>query len=107
MSSFPGDTAAPRRDIRNTALALPGLGLAKGTSGNVSERVKSVFLVTCSSAQDDAHTVRTIMTMDFNGCDRGDTLPSSDWRRIWWNNICPCAPWVNQSLSMTRKRPKF
>jgi len=80
LSSFPGDTAELRRNIIETARALPRLGLTKGTSGNVSARIKSGFLVTPSGVPYDALTEDKIVALDMNGCYRGDTLPSSEWR---------------------------
>lgn len=80
MSSHSGDTAELRRDIIETARALPRLGLTKGTSGNVSARTNSGFLVTPSGTPYEALTEEMIVAVDLNGCYRGDILPSSEWR---------------------------
>lgn len=80
MLSTPDDTADLRRDVIETARALPRLGLTKGTSGNVSARTKSGFLVTPSGIPYDALTEDKIVALDFDGCYRGDILPSSEWR---------------------------
>lgn len=80
MASFPDDTADLRQDIIETARALPRLGLTKGTSGNVSARTKSGFLVTPSGTPYEDLTVEKIVALDFEGQYRGDVLPSSEWR---------------------------
>jgi L-fuculose-phosphate aldolase len=80
MASFPDDTADLRQDIIETARALPRLGLTKGTSGNVSARTKSGFLVTPSGTPYEDLTPDRIVALDFEGRYRGDILPSSEWR---------------------------
>ncbi|MTH96769.1 class II aldolase/adducin family protein [Roseibium sp. RKSG952] len=78
--TLPGDTPGLRRAIIETARALPKLGLTKGTSGNVSARTISGFLVTPSGIPYDALEEDLIVAMDLDGCYRGDVLPSSEWR---------------------------
>ncbi|WP_269582497.1 class II aldolase/adducin family protein [Roseibium sp. Sym1] len=80
MPSFPGDSAELRREIIDTARSLPRLGLTKGTSGNVSARTESGFLVTPSGIPYEALAEDAIVALDFDGCYRGDILPSSEWR---------------------------
>lgn len=80
MPTFPGDTPDLRRAIIETARALPRLGLTKGTSGNVSARIESGFLVTPSGTPYENLTEDMIVALDMNGCYRGETLPSSEWR---------------------------
>lgn len=80
MSSFEDDTPDLRREIIETARALPRLGLTKGTSGNVSARTKSGFLVTPSGTPYEALTEDMIVALDLDGCYRGEILPSSEWR---------------------------
>ena len=80
MSSFPADTKKLRREIIETARALPRLGLTKGTSGNVSARVKTGFLITPSGTPYEELSEDKIVALDLKGCYRGDILPSSEWR---------------------------
>ncbi|MCV0428204.1 MAG: class II aldolase/adducin family protein [Roseibium sp.] len=80
MSSFPDDTSDLRFEIIETARALPRLGLTKGTSGNVSARTKSGFLVTPSGMPYEDLTADKIVALDLDGCYRGEYLPSSEWR---------------------------
>ncbi|MCK7614755.1 class II aldolase/adducin family protein [Roseibium sediminicola] len=80
MSSFEDDTPDLRREIIETARALPRLGLTKGTSGNVSARTKSGFLVTPSGTPYEVLTEDMIVALDMEGCYRGEILPSSEWR---------------------------
>lgn len=78
--SFPADSPALRREIIETARALPVKGLTKGTSGNVSARTKDGFLVTPSGIPYEKLTEELIVAMDLDGTYAGDTLPSSEWR---------------------------
>ncbi|GAB4511989.1 MAG: class II aldolase/adducin family protein [Roseibium sp.] len=80
MSTFPADSADLRREVIETARALPRLGLTKGTSGNVSARTDAGFLVTPSGTPYEALTEDKIVAVDLQGCYRGDILPSSEWR---------------------------
>lgn len=77
---FPDDTPELRREIIETARALPLKGLTKGTSGNVSARTADGFLVTPSGIPYADLTENLIVAMDLVGTYRGDTLPSSEWR---------------------------
>ncbi|MET1415207.1 class II aldolase/adducin family protein [Roseibium sp. HPY-6] len=79
-SSFPGDSKKLRREIIETARSLPRLGLTKGTSGNVSARVKSGFLITPSGTPYEELSEDMIVALDLKGRYRGDILPSSEWR---------------------------
>lgn len=80
MPAFPHDTPELRRAIIETARALPRLGLTKGTSGNVSARTESGFLVTPSGTPYENLTEDMIVPLDWDGGYRGETLPSSEWR---------------------------
>ena len=80
ISLFPADTKALRREIIETAQALPRLGLTKGTSGNVSARTGTGFLITPSGIPYEDLREDSIVALDFEGCYRGGVLPSSEWR---------------------------
>lgn len=77
---FPNDNTALRREIIETARALPKLGLTKGTSGNVSARTQTGFLITPSGTPYEDLSEDKIVALDLAGCYRGDILPSSEWR---------------------------
>lgn len=77
---FPADTPALRKDIIQTARALPVKGLTRGTSGNVSARTKDGFLITPSGVPYADLTEEMIVPMDLAGTYCGDVLPSSEWR---------------------------
>jgi L-fuculose-phosphate aldolase len=77
---FPKDTTELRHEIIETARSLPKLGLTKGTSGNVSARTNSGFLITPSGMPYESLTADKIVAMDFDGQYRGNILPSSEWR---------------------------
>jgi L-fuculose-phosphate aldolase len=77
---FPNDTSELRHEIIETARALPKLGLTKGTSGNVSARTTSEFLITPSGTPYEDLTVDKIVALNFEGQYRGTILPSSEWR---------------------------
>lgn len=74
------DESSLRAEIIATARALNGRGLNRGTSGNVSARVPTGFLVTptgmaCESMQGD-----DVVAMSAEGTARGPRTPSSEWR---------------------------
>ncbi|MFC6656095.1 class II aldolase/adducin family protein [Roseibium salinum] len=69
-----------RREIIETARAFTRLGLTKGTSGNVSARTSSGFLLTPSGTPYEVLSEDRIVALDLEGCYRGDILPSSEWR---------------------------
>ncbi|MXN65636.1 class II aldolase [Stappia sp. GBMRC 2046] len=71
---------ALRREVIETARALPREGLTKGTSGNVSAKWQDGFLITPSGVPYDALSEDMIVPMDLEGGYRGDFLPSSEWR---------------------------
>ncbi len=78
--NYPPDTPALRRDVIETACALPARGLTKGTSGNVSARTADGFLITPSGIPYGMLTENLIVAMDLAGTYAGETLPSSEWR---------------------------
>lgn len=73
-------TAALRRDIIDTCLAMNALGINQGTSGNVSARCGDGFLITPSGIPYDQIQPDQIVSMDLEGGYTGDWLPSSEWR---------------------------
>ncbi|TYC63262.1 class II aldolase [Rhodobacterales bacterium] len=80
MSSFPSDTTELRTEILDTARALTRLKLTMGTSGNVSARTETGFLITPSATPYEDLTPDMIVPMDLEGNYRGEMLPSSEWR---------------------------
>lgn len=67
------------RDLVATAKALNGAGLNRGTSGNVSARTPTGFLVTPSGFPYDALTARDLVAMTLEGDARGRYAPSTEW----------------------------
>ncbi|WP_289033370.1 class II aldolase/adducin family protein [uncultured Roseibium sp.] len=79
-NELPSDSPQLRRAIIETARALPVKGLTKGTSGNVSARINSGFLVTPSGVPYVDLTEDLIVPMDLDGGYTSEILPSSEWR---------------------------
>lgn len=71
---------ALRRAIIDTCQAMNASGLNHGTSGNVSARNETGFLVTPSGVPYAQMDPEQIVQMDLDGGYYGDTLPSSEWR---------------------------
>ncbi len=69
-----------REELLATARRLSGEGLNRGTSGNVSVRDGTGFLVTPSGMEVDAMTPHDMVWMDFDGHPHGLRQPSSEWR---------------------------
>jgi len=59
---------------------LTALGLNRGTSGNVSVRLESSFLVTPSGIPAEDLLPDALVEMDFHGAILGGGKPSSEWR---------------------------
>lgn len=76
----PGDDTARREAVIETARALIVQGINQGTSGNVSLRAGSGFLITPSGVPCDAMVPEQIVAMDLGGDFDGVWLPSSEWR---------------------------
>jgi L-fuculose-phosphate aldolase len=69
-----------RKHIIATALAMNALGINRGTSGNVSARWKTGFLITPSGLAYDQTRVGDIVFVDAKGKAKGKWAPSSEWR---------------------------
>lgn len=74
-----------REQLLKVSQQLVGLGLNRGTSGNVSLRADSVtgqagFLITPSGMSADKMTPSDMVWMDFSGNAIGARPPSSEWR---------------------------
>lgn len=69
-----------RQDIVDTGAKTNTLGLNQGTSGNISARNDSGFLITPSGIAYETMNCDQIVPMDLDGRHRGDWLPSSEWR---------------------------
>ncbi|PTW57593.1 L-fuculose 1-phosphate aldolase [Breoghania corrubedonensis] len=69
-----------RKAIIATCRAMNASRLNTGTSGNVSARTETGFLVTPSGIPYDDLTPEQIVGMDLDGTYEGDWLPSSEWR---------------------------
>ena len=74
------DTRALRARIVATALAMNGLGINRGKSGNVSARIDDGFLITPSALPYDETKPVDIVAVDREGKAAGKRKPSSEWR---------------------------
>ena len=78
------DRSALRRAICDTAIAMARLGLATGSSGNVSARVRpesAGMLITASGIPYERIRPEEIIEIDADGKSiAGDGAPSSEWR---------------------------
>lgn len=79
-----GATAMKHRKLRQaiveTCRAMNASGLNQGTSGNVSARAGTGFLVTPSGVPYDVLTPQMVVAMDLDGGHAGELKPSSEWR---------------------------
>lgn len=69
-----------RQKLIATAIALNTSGINQGTSGNVSVRTETGFLITPSGMQYAELEPSDVVLMDFNGGFDSDRKPSSEWR---------------------------
>ncbi|UCH47470.1 MAG: class II aldolase/adducin family protein [Betaproteobacteria bacterium] len=69
-----------RKDIIRTALAMNSLGINRGTSGNVSARWKTGFLITPSGRRYENTRPADIVFVNAAGKPSGKWAPSSEWR---------------------------
>lgn len=74
------DDLSLRRHVIETALRMNSTGLSKGTSGNVSARVKGGFVITPSGMRYEDLQTDDIVKVDMNGRPLGRRHPSSEWR---------------------------
>ncbi len=69
-----------RQAIIDASLEMERLGLTRGSSGNVSLRTATGFLVTPSGMPAPTLTPEDIVEMDMGGAPTGARKPSSEWR---------------------------
>lgn len=70
----------PRQAIIDASLEMERLGLTRGSSGNVSLRTETGFLVTPSGMPPATLGPEDIVAMDMEGTPAGSRKPSSEWR---------------------------
>ncbi len=68
------------KDVIKTALKMNNLGINQGTSGNVSARKGSGFLITPSGLDYDSLKAKDIVKVKQDGSYKGPLKPSSEWR---------------------------
>ena len=73
-------TAQQRRALADCVRWLVGRGLLSGSSGNVSCRTTTGFLITPTGIAWDDVTASTLVFVGLDGRPRGRLLPSSEWR---------------------------
>ena len=69
-----------RQAIIDAALEMEGLGLTRGSSGNISTRTESGFLVTPSGMPPRTLKPEDLVHMAMDGTPSGSRKPSSEWR---------------------------
>ena len=69
-----------RARIIETSLQMNKRGINRGTSGNVSVRMESGFLITPSAVPYESMQPEEIVAMTLAGDAAGPRLPSSEWR---------------------------
>jgi L-fuculose-phosphate aldolase len=69
-----------RKRIIETCIAMNAIGLNRGTSGNLSVRFESDFLITPSGLPYNETYPADIVRMRFDGTYEGRRKPSSEWR---------------------------
>lgn len=74
------EEAALRAEIVDGCRRMNGLGIAKGTSGNISARYGDGFLISPTGVPYDVLTPGMIVAMRWDATFEGDLLPSSEWR---------------------------
>jgi L-fuculose-phosphate aldolase len=74
------DEAKLREEIVRTCMRMVELGVNQGTSGNVSVRLGTRFLVTPSGIPYEEMTPRQIALMDVDGSYAGPCRPTTEWR---------------------------
>lgn len=74
------DDLLARKDVIKTCLAMNALRINQGTSGNISLRNPSGFLLTPSGVPYAEMQPAHIVQMDLDAGYTGDRLPSSEWR---------------------------
>jgi L-fuculose-phosphate aldolase len=74
------DSPELRADVVATALAMNGLGINRGKSGNVSARIDDGFVVTPSSMPYADIGNDDIVAMRLDGSTDSTRRPSSEWR---------------------------
>ncbi|KAB1075515.1 class II aldolase/adducin family protein [Methylobacterium planeticum] len=77
---MPSSDLTLRTAVVATMRDLIGLGLSQGTSGNVSVRAGSGFLVTPSGIPAEELAPEHVVAMDFEGRHAHPLAPSSEWR---------------------------
>lgn len=71
---------ALREDLIKACQAMNGLGINKGTSGNISVRHGDGFLISPTGIPYDQLTPEHVVAMTWDATFEGDVLPSSEWR---------------------------
>lgn len=85
-----------REALLSIARRLNPSGLNQGTSGNLSHRVDSGFLITPTGMEYDALRPEDLVVMRFDGSHEGSRRPSSEWR--FHRDILASRPEVNAVL---------
>jgi L-fuculose-phosphate aldolase len=74
------DNLTLRTDLIQACRAMNGLGINKGTAGNISARLPDGFLISPTGIPYDQLTPEHVVHMSWAGTFEGDVKPSSEWR---------------------------
>lgn len=74
------DDLTLRTDLIEACRAMNGLGINKGTAGNISARSGNGFLISPTGIPYDKLTPEHVVQMGWDGAYEGDVKPSSEWR---------------------------
>ena len=91
-----------REAIIKASFEMERLGLTRGSSGNISVRAESGFLVTPSGMPPQEVAVEDIVNVDMDGVPNGRRKPSSEWR--FHRDIYAARPDIN---AIVHSHPPF
>lgn len=105
-----------RRQLIEIARQMEATGLNQGTSGNLSVRTETGFLITPSALPCDQYKSNDIVTMDLKGNAVGSRKPSSEWRfhrdiYLQWRDVGAVlhahSPWSTTLACLQAPIPAF
>ena len=91
-----------RKAVVKASIEMERLGLTRGSSGNISVRTETGFLVTPSGMPPRELEVEDVVHMDMDGVPNGRRKPSSEWR--FHRDIYAARPEIN---AIVHNHPPF
>ncbi|WEX11157.1 L-fuculose-phosphate aldolase [Chelativorans sp. AA-79] len=80
MSDTMSEELTLRTELIEACRSMNGLGINKGTAGNISVRFGDGFLISPTGIPYDKLTPDHVVAMNWDATFKGDVLPSSEWR---------------------------